>query len=207
MISKRRGAGLWISVCAAALTFGVADPASRAAHDSGPVSITAQVVPLVDGEYYSAVHTELRRAKKSIRCVMYLAKYNAKFPKGFEAMLLKDLVSAGKRGVQVSVILDGNDRPWEDDGKKQEDKKNQSAFDFLAEGGVDVRYDSDDALLHSKLIVIDESVTIVGSTNWTYSALRKNHEASVIIHSPRVARAFLAGIDGIKIVADKKRVR
>ncbi len=200
MINKTRATGVWISVCAVLLTLALADSPSRAAYDTGPASVTAQVLPLVDGAYYSAVHAELRRAKKSIRCAMYFAKYNPKFPDGFEAALLGDLVSAQKRGLDVSVILDGNKRPWENGGKEQEDKKNQSAFDFLAERGVNVRYDSDDVLLHSKLIVIDDSVTIVGSTNWTYSALRKNHEASVIIHSPQVARAFLAGIRGIKVV-------
>lgn len=206
-MNKTRAAGLWISVCAVTLTLVIANSPSRAAYDSGPALVTARVVPLVDGEYYSAVRAELLRAKKSIRCAMYLAKYNPRFPKGPEATLLGDLVSAGKRGVDVSVILDGNERPWEDVGEKQENKKNQSAFDFLAERGVDVRYDSDAKLLHSKLIVIDDSVTIVGSTNWTYSALMKNHEASVIIHSPQVARVFLAGIEGIKMVEEKKRGR
>jgi cardiolipin synthase len=39
-------------------------------------------------------------------------------------------------------------------------------------------------------LVIDEYITIIGSTNWTYSALRKNHEASVMIKSKSVALAF-----------------
>jgi cardiolipin synthase len=39
-------------------------------------------------------------------------------------------------------------------------------------------------------VVIDEYITIVGSANWTYGALRKNHEASVMIKSRDVALAF-----------------
>ena len=196
---------LWIAVCVLALV--LACPPSRAAREGGIVWITAQVAPLVDADYYAASHTELLQARRSIQCALYLAKYNAKYPKGFEAILLGDLIAAHNRGVDVSVILDGNDRPWENDGKEQEDKKNQSAFDFLTAAGVDVRYDSNDKLLHSKLIVIDESVTILGSTNWTYSALRKNHEASVIIRSPAVARTFMAGIRKIKMVAGGKEKR
>jgi cardiolipin synthase len=202
---KNKTRGVWISVCVLALVF--AGSPSRAARDRGVVWITAQVAPLVDTDYYAASHAELLQAKKSIRCALYLAKYSPEYPKGFEAMLLGDLISAHNRGVDVSVILDGNDRPWEDGGKKQEDKKNQSAFDLLEAAGVDVRYDSNDRLLHSKLVIIDESVTILGSTNWTYSALKKNHEASVVIRSSEVARTFLEGIQKIKMVAGGKEKR
>ena len=54
---------------------------------------------------------------------------------------------------------------------------------------------------HSKIFVIDEYITIIGSTNWTYSALRKNHEASVMIKSKSVAIAFERKLEKI----EKKR--
>lgn len=189
---------LFICLCVLLLVLALNDRVSRAAQDRGHVSFTAQVVPLVDSAYYGAVGAELRGATKSIHCAMYLAKYNPGFPDGLEASLLKDIASARKRGVNVCVILDGNERAWEDQDKVQRRRANQEAFDLLAKAGVDVRYDSDDVLLHSKLIVIDESVTILGSTNWTYSALRKNHEASVIIRSTGVARRFLEGFERIE---------
>ena len=77
------------------------------------------------------------------------------------------------------------------------DTKNEAAFLFLKKNGVEVSYDSNERVLHSKLIVIDSSVTILGSTNWTYSALRKNHESSVIISSPEIARVFAKSLEGV----------
>ena len=51
-----------------------------------------------------------------------------------------------------------------------------------------VRYDPVGVTTHTKLLIIDGEIGIVGSTNWTYSALEKNHEVSVLIRSPEVAR-------------------
>ncbi|MEK7290856.1 MAG: phospholipase D-like domain-containing protein, partial [Planctomycetota bacterium] len=50
---------------------------------------------------------------------------------------------------------------------------------------------------HNKILVIDNYITIVGSTNWTYSALKKNHEASVLIKSRSVAESFLGKLGTI----------
>ena len=52
-------------------------------------------------------------------------------------------------------------------------------------------------------MVIDRYITIVGSTNWTYSALRKNHEASVIIRSRDVAVAFERKLEKIEKLSAK----
>lgn len=183
--------------CAVVLVLLLASLPSGAARDTKPVSITAQVIPLIDSGYYPAVHRELRAAKESIFCAMYLAGYNPRFPGGLEANLLAELAAAHERGVRVSVILDGN-MIRGGDGKMGRDKKNDAAFTFLSGRGVNVSYDSDKTLLHSKLLIIDEIVTVLGSTNWTHSALRKNHETSVIIRSRETARVFREGFQAIE---------
>ena len=149
------------------------------------------VIPLVDAEYYPAVHKAFTSAKKSILCVMYMAKLDKGHTNGDEYQLVLDLINAHKRGVKVLVIFDQNVKFWEK-GKKRDviERKSEYAYDLLLRAGVPVFYDSENRVTHSKVMVIDKYITIVGSTNWTYGALRKNHEASVMIKSRDVALAF-----------------
>lgn len=150
------------------------------------------VIPLVDSDYYPQVHQALTTAKKSIICVMYMAEVNPRYPNGWEYNLINDLINAHRRGVEVTVIFDQNIMFWEKGKKKNKtERKSDNAYELLKKNGVPVFYDSNDRVTHSKVLVIDGYTTIVGSTNWTYSALKKNHEASVLIKSPSVAEAFL----------------
>ena len=149
------------------------------------------VIPLVDAEYYPAVHKALADAKKSILCVMFMAKLEPKHTGGDEYQLVLDLINAHKRGVEVQVIFDQNVKFWEK-GKERNviEKKSEYAYELLSENGVPVFYDNENRVTHNKVLIIDKYITIIGSTNWTYSALRKNHEASVMIKSGSVALAF-----------------
>ncbi len=149
------------------------------------------VIPLVDAEYYPAVHKALADAKKSILCVMFMAKLDPKHTGGAEYKLVLDLINAHKRGVKVKVIFDQNVKFWEK-GKERNviEKKSEYAYELLSENGVHVFYDNENRITHNKVLIIDKYITIIGSTNWTYSALRKNHEASVMIKSGSVALAF-----------------
>jgi cardiolipin synthase len=149
------------------------------------------VIPLVDAEYYLAVHKALANAKESILCVMFMAKLDSKHTGGDEYQLVLDLINAHKRGVKVQVIFGQNVKFWEK-GKERNviEKKSEYAYELLSKNGVPVFYDNENRVTHSKILVIGEYVTILGSTNWTYSALRKNHEASVMIKSGNVALAY-----------------
>tara|TARA_B100000959_G_scaffold47019_1_gene48038 strand:- start:442 stop:1029 length:588 start_codon:yes stop_codon:yes gene_type:complete len=149
------------------------------------------VIPLVDTEYYPAGHKALTNAKKSILCVMFMAKLEPKHTGGDEYQLVLDLINAHKRGVEVQVIFDQNVKFWEK-GKDRNvlEKKSEYAYELLSKNGVPVFYDNENRVTHNKVLIIDKYITIIGSTNWTYSALRKNHEASVMIKSGSVALAF-----------------
>lgn len=150
------------------------------------------VIPLVDSDYYPQVHQTLITAKKSILCVMYIADVDPKYPHSWEYNLVNDLISAHRRGIEVTVIFDQNVMFWETGKKrKKTERKSDNAYELLKKNGVPVYYDSDDRVTHSKVLVIDGYITIMGSTNWTYSALKKNHEASVLIKSRSVAEEFL----------------
>ena len=47
--------------------------------------------------------------------------------------------------------------------------------------------DKDTVTTHTKFLIIDKKIVILGSTNWTFSALSRNHEISAVIHSEESA--------------------
>ena len=134
---------------------------------------------LVDEDYFARVHQELLQAKESIYVELYLMRVDSSET---SSKLIEDLVSARQRGVEVKVLLE--------DARKSQ--MNQKAYELLSAAGVEVKYDSPEKVTHSKLIVIDGCKTILGSQNWSYHALRLNHEAGVVIDSRDVAGAILA---------------
>ena len=162
------------------------------------------VTPLVNKEYFPAVHKAFTNAKKSILCVMYMAKLDKGHSGGDEYQLVLDLINAHKRGVKVLVIFDQNVKFWEK-GKKRDviERRSEYAYNLLLRAGVPAFYDSKNRVTHSKVMVIDKYITIVGSTNWTYGALKKNHEASVMIKSRDVALAFERKLKRIEKISAK----
>lgn len=143
---------------------------------------TDDIAALVDEDYFKAVQRELKAASESIYVEMYLAKLEEK-TEGYVFRLADELTKAYQRGIEVKIILE--DAPWHE--------MNKNFYDFLAKEGIDVTFDAPNKVLHSKVVVIDAQKTIIGSHNWSYYALRLNHEAGVLIESKEVAQAILDG--------------
>ena len=144
------------------------------------------VVPLISREYFQVVRVAIQHAKKSIICVFYEARLSPNHPFGGESLLLRSLISATKRGVDVRMILEG-----------APERNNKFVYDFLKDAGVNVSYDSDAMTTHSSFIIIDEEWTIIGSHNWTVGAQRTNNEASVVVRSKEVAKVLRDTFDHI----------
>ncbi len=146
------------------------------------------VVPLISRQYFQVVRAAMQHAKKSIICVFYEARLSPNHPFGGESLLLRGLISAAKRGVDVRVILEG-----------APERNNKFVYDFLKNAGVNVSYDSDAMTTHSSFIIIDEEWTIIGSHNWTVGAQRTNNEASVVVRSKEVAKVLRDTFDHIPL--------
>ncbi|MFH1441375.1 MAG: phospholipase D-like domain-containing protein [Candidatus Omnitrophota bacterium] len=163
-------------------------------------SYQAVVEDISGRKYYPAAQKAIQQAKDSIYMVMYqvsLRPYNTK-TQVYD--LADELVNAHKRGVKVKVILDENINFA---GEKSVNKwvaegKNSRCFRMLKDAGIDVRYDNPSTYTHAKVLVIDEEAVILGSTNWTESALNQNYEASVLIKSKELAARILKSFGEIK---------
>ncbi|TRZ94644.1 hypothetical protein D4R78_06185 [bacterium] len=164
-------------------------------------SYQATVEDINGAKYFPKVKEALKNAKSSIDLVMYFVNFGPAVKKSPVNELVEELVNAHKRGVKVKVILDQNIdfTVWNEGDKWQKQEKNDALFAYLKKQGVETYYDNLYAITHSKAIVIDQEIVIVGSANWTESSLRKNWEASCLIRSKDLARQFLDDFSKISI--------
>jgi phosphatidylserine/phosphatidylglycerophosphate/cardiolipin synthase-like enzyme len=64
-------------------------------------------------------------------------------------------------------------------------------FDPFRQAGLDVYRDGNPGQMHHKIIIVDESIVIVGSYNFTNSAETKNDENLMVIYNNQIAAQFL----------------
>lgn len=94
--------------------------------------------------------------------------------------LADSLIKVHKRGVVVRVITDS----------KQVDVPNSQVGNLLKEG-IQVRRDNNPSyLMHHKFVVIDKSVLVNGSFNWTRQAVMGNNENVLITNSPDIVEPY-----------------
>jgi phosphatidylserine/phosphatidylglycerophosphate/cardiolipin synthase-like enzyme len=117
-----------------------------------------------------AVVKELNAAKDSVLVQAY----------SFTSVpIAKALVDAHKRGVKIQVILD----------KSQRTEKYSSA-DFVQHAGIPIKIDAQHAIAHNKVMVIDSSVVVTGSFNFTKAAEESNAENLLVIRDKAIADKY-----------------
>ncbi len=128
--------------------------------------VSQEIKPILDSGYYTLVKPLIDSARSSIDVMMFLVSDTTE---GFgePGGLLAVLCDAYSRGVQVRVLLNTIEI------------SNQEAIEFLQTRGIPVK--KADRYSHTKLIVIDDAITVIGSHNWTSSAFGSNYEASILI--------------------------
>ena len=164
-------------------------------------AFSADVTDLSGKKYFPIVKKAIDNSEKSICMVMYIVAFDERNTKSPVYKLCESLVSAGKRGVRIKVILDQNIdfKQHRKDGAWQVKGKNENAFNFFKQNNIDVSYDEKTTYTHNKAIVIDDEIVIMGSTNWSDSALRRNNETSALIKSRDLAKSLLKNFFNIAI--------
>lgn len=154
-----------------------------------------EVRPLLGKAYYPEVLDLIGNAQSSIYLVMYGIQLRDRDEKDLVHNLLRELIEADRRGARVMVILQtGPDDDW----GEYVTEINRETKRLLRSEGVRVYLDDERTTLHSKLLVVDEEITVLGSHNWTFAAFMRNNESSVKITSPAVARRYIRYFHSIR---------
>lgn len=121
----------------------------------------------------------VRRANDTIRFLTFAFSSES---------ILASIAYAERRGVSVFGVFDNvfenpsSTRSW----------KTVPFRELSVRDGALVRYDTEEAKVHHKLIVIDNDAVITGSFNFSLNAERNNNENTLIIRSRRIADVYNA---------------
>lgn len=100
----------------------------------------------------------------------------------FTADPLGDVIrERAESGVTVAGIMDD----------EQVGSNQGTEYDPFRQAGLDVYRDGNPGQMHHKIIIIDESIVIVGSYNFTNSAESRNDENLQVIYNDQVAAFFI----------------
>ncbi len=134
--------------------------------------------------YLKRVSEGIKSAERSIRVMMYFAS-NTGRARCAGNILMNDLDQARRRGVEVKVILEGCHVKVINDA-------NLKTAEWLLERGIEARIFPVFPVMHTKLVLIDDEIAVVGSHNWTNAAAYYNSESSVLVRCRKTARRLKA---------------
>ncbi len=143
------------------------------------------IEPVVDQQYFPLMKSLLAGAQERIG-VLHLTLH----PTGWMSRaILKELVAASRRGVAVTVVLEGH-VSWAAE-------KNRLVARLLRKAGARVFFSSPGKLLHAKLIVVDGDKALLGSTNLSNNSMANNNEANVLLRSRAAASSLWRYISSV----------
>jgi phosphatidylserine/phosphatidylglycerophosphate/cardiolipin synthase-like enzyme len=90
------------------------------------------------------------------------------------------LVEAAKRGLMVKILLD-----------KSNKNDHRSAKDIIVNNNIPLRFDSPPGIAHNKILVIDNSLIITGSYNFSANAYKRNTENVLFLQNNALAQQYI----------------
>ncbi len=156
----------------------------------------SQVMLLTDQDYFPVLINFIKDAHQRIDMAMYLFK-TTKSAQNRPALLVEELTKAGRRGVQVRIVLEKSSY------NDFLNRENQSLAKQLQQENITVRFDALAKTTHTKMVIIDKRFSFVGSHNFTHSALAFNHELSLLLDNRALAGELLAYLATIETEAPR----
>ena len=129
---------------------------------------------IVGKEFPSRVGTLIESAKDSIDIIAYDWRWYPNDVGSPVSLFASAIFRAVKRGVRVRVLIN-----------------NDMVCARLQAQGVDAKRSRSKKLLHTKMLIFDNSTVVTGSHNLTQNAFALNEEASVCFSLPAQANSFV----------------
>jgi len=148
-------------------------------------SLTDNIIPVVNNMYYNILKQFLITVKSKIYIIMYEIKCNPEYQDNKVNKLINLLIDCFNKNIDVKILLEKSN--YNDDITKI----NQTTFEYLKNKGISVKFDREDIITHSKLVLLNDDTVILGSFNWTYSSFFLNNETGIVIRDKSIYNYFL----------------
>jgi phosphatidylserine/phosphatidylglycerophosphate/cardiolipin synthase-like enzyme len=96
--------------------------------------------------------------------------------------LAEALLQRSLEGIDVTGVMEA----------RQVESNVGSDYERFRGAGLDVRLDANPSNMHHKVLIIDDSIVVTGSYNFSRSAEERNDENTLVIHDPAIAAQYLA---------------
>ena len=103
--------------------------------------------------------------------------------------LMQAIISASNRGVRVRIINSAVMDQW------MAAHAQRSYYEELLRAGVDIYLHKAPVLVHTKAMVIDDDMAMIGSSNMDMRSFQLNHETTVLAYNTQIAAGLLALAD------------
>jgi phosphatidylserine/phosphatidylglycerophosphate/cardiolipin synthase-like enzyme len=139
---------------------------------SFPISAKNRVYFSLYDDPESVIIEHLAKAEESIYIAMYYFT---------DSQLAREVVKAKNRGVELKIYLDSS---------QINAQYSKSRF-IINEGLENIRISSNSNLMHNKFAIIDKTIVLTGSYNWTASASERNDENLLVIDDEEIVTRYM----------------
>lgn len=136
---------------------------------------------LIDNDYFPILLAEIQKAETKIFGMIYCWHVSTRQRNNKPAQILRAILKAKKRGVDCFFLFNF------DSEKSKIHRSNSEVFQLLKYSGISVRWAPGNRLAHTKMIVVDNKVSFIGSHNLTTRSLSSSRELSFALYDERVS--------------------
>ena len=122
---------------------------------------------IIGKEYPEMVIPLIRNAKSTIAIIVFDWRWYPNYVAYPIQKFNLEILNAAKRGVKICAITNYKE-----------------ITQLLKDSAIEAKHLIQDKLVHTKIMIIDGKIAIVGSHNFTHSAFSYNYEVSVILRDP-----------------------
>lgn len=141
--------------------------------------------PLTNDLFFPTCVEVFNRATRSISLCTYAAKYYRSHSRNPVNDFFNALRRAAQRGVTIRLLLNGD---FSNDAVRS---NNVFIIRYFKHPNFHAALAGKSTRLHSKLILVDDHICIIGSHNLSLRAHKTNFETSILIDGEATTREFL----------------